>query len=72
MDETRKYLVEKTEEKPENIMIKYPVAGTGNNKEKNSEQLPFLSNSVNIEDSTEGKIINIPGTWWTSPSSVMM
>ena len=60
MDE--RYLVEKTEEKPGNIMIKYPVAETGNIMEKNSKQLPFLSNSVNIEDSAEGKIINID-TW---------
>ena len=50
-DERRRYLVEKPEEKPENIMIKYPVADI---KEKNPDQLPFLSNNLNIEDSEEG------------------
>ena len=58
-DKGRRYLVEKTEEKPENIMIKYPVADTVNIKEENPDQLPFLSNKVNIEDSVEGKIISV-------------
>ena len=59
-DKGRRYLVEKTEEKPENIMIKYPVADTVNIKEENPDQLPFLSNNVDIEDSAEGKIISRP------------
>ena len=57
-DERLGYLAEKTEEKPGNIMIKYPEANVKNIREQEAtpDQLPFLSNDVNIEDSVEGKI----------------
>ena len=68
--EGRRFLVEKTEEKPENILIKYPPADLRNIKEENPIELPFLSNKVNIEDSVEGKIISTPVTTdKVSPSS---
>ena len=52
------YLAEKTEEKPEKIMINYPVADVKNIRQEEAipDQLPFLSSNVNIEDSVEGKI----------------
>ena len=58
-DERRRYLEEKTEEKPGNVMIKYPVADLKNIRmqEETPDQLPFLSNNVNIEDSVEGNNI---------------
>ena len=58
-DERGRYLVEKIEEKPENILLKYPVADRKifRTQEATPDSLPFLSNKVNIEDSTEGEFI---------------
>ena len=59
--------MEKTEEKPENIMIKYPVADI---KEKNPDQLPFLSNDLNIEDSVEGNFGHLNVTRYVTDKSL--
>ena len=58
-DERGRYLVEKIEEKPENILLKYPVADRKifRTQEATPDSLPFLSNKVNIDDSAEGEFI---------------